>query len=252
MVCQVQPHNRFGNKVFALGELETFGETAIMQCMDSPANSLATQPNRSTAAQMTRPKLMILGTHNAKKCGELRGLLEPLGIELRSLAEVADPLAVEETGATFMENARLKARQQAVHLGEWTIGEDSGLCVPALGGAPGIYSARYSGPEATDSKNNARLLEELAEFDGAQRAAYYICTIALADPSGEIVLEAEGRCWGQILRSLRGIGGFGYDPMFEIPEYHLTFAELGSTVKSILSHRARALEKFTRGLQKLT
>jgi len=200
---------------------------------------------------MTLPKLMILGTHNKKKCGELRGLLIPLGIELKSLAEVVTPLTVDETGTTFIDNARLKASQQAVHLNEWTIGEDSGLCVPALGGAPGIYSARYSGPEATDARNNAKLLEDLAEFDGPQRAAYYISTIALADPSGKIHVEAEGRCWGRILRSLRGEGGFGYDPMFEIVEYHLTFAELGAAVKSVLSHRARALEKFIRGLRKL-
>ena len=200
---------------------------------------------------MALPKRMILGTHNKKKCIELRGLLEPLGIELRSLAEIQNPITVDETAQTFIENARLKASQQAVHLGEWTIGEDSGLCVPALGGAPGIYSARYSGPDASDAKNNAKLLDEMAELDGAQRAAYYVSTIALADPTGKIHVEAEGQCWGRILRALRGEGGFGYDPMFEIVEYHLTFAELGSTVKSVLSHRARALKKFIRGLRKL-
>ena len=206
---------------------------------------------RTVEAPMTLPKLMILGTHNRKKCGELRGLLEPLGIELRSLAEVDRPLTVDETGSTFIENARLKAAVQAIHLGHWTIGEDSGLCIPALGGAPGIYSARYSDPDANDAKNNAKLLDDMGEFDGAQRAAYYVCTIALSDPSGRVCLEAEGRCWGRILRSLRGEGGFGYDPLFEIPEYHLTFAELGATVKSVLSHRARALEKFTRALRRL-
>ncbi len=200
---------------------------------------------------MALPKRMILGTHNNKKCVELRGLLEPLGIELQSLAEVADPITVDETGQTFIENACLKASQQAIHLGEWTIGEDSGLCVPALGGAPGIYSARYSGTDATDARNNAQLLNVLAEFDGAQRSAYYVSTIALADPTGKIHAQAEGRCWGRILRALRGEGGFGYDPMFEIAEYHLTFAELGPTVKSVLSHRARALQKFIRELRKL-
>lgn len=200
---------------------------------------------------MTLPKLMVLGTHNQKKCGELRSLLEPLRVELRSLAEVDRPLTVDETGSTFMENARLKATEQAIHLGEWTIGEDSGLCVPALEGAPGIYSARYADPNATDAKNNAKLLDAMGEFDGAHRTAYYVCTIALSDPSGRVCLEAEGRCWGRILRSMRGDGGFGYDPMFEIPEYHLTFAELGPTVKSVLSHRARALETFTRSLRKL-
>lgn len=193
---------------------------------------------------------LILGTHNKKKCAELRELLLPLGLQLHSLAEVAGPIEVEETGQTFIENARLKACEQAKHLKQWTIGEDSGLCVPFLDGAPGIYSARYSGPRATDESNNAKLLEALADASSKQRSAYYVCTIVLSDPSGEAILEAEGRCWGRILKSPRGEGGFGYDPLFEIPEYHQTFAELGSTVKSVLSHRARALETFTSQLRK--
>lgn len=200
---------------------------------------------------MPLPTLIILGTHNAKKCRELRQLLEPLGIGLRSLAEVDNPLTVDETGETFMANARLKAVEQARHLGQWTIGEDSGLCVPALDGAPGIYSARYSDPGATDERNNAKLLSELARFEGHQRAAYYVCTIALADPTGQVHVEAEGQCWGRILTEQRGQGGFGYDPMFEITEYHQTFAELGTSVKSVLSHRARALEKFIRLLKRI-
>jgi XTP/dITP diphosphohydrolase len=195
----------------------------------------------------TRPRI-ILGTHNKKKCGELRILLEPLGIELRSLDEITGAIEVAETGQTFIENARLKATQQAQHLGEWTVGEDSGLCVPALDDAPGVFSARYSDPGATDQRNNEKLLRELSNHHGDRRRAYYICTIALSNPTGEIVLEAEGRCWGRILDQYRGQGGFGYDPLFEIPEYHQTFAELGMTVKSVLSHRARALQKFTRGL----
>lgn len=201
--------------------------------------------NPTTPAPLPR---IILGTHNKKKCGELRILLEPLGIELRSLDELSEAIDVAETGVTFIENARLKATQQALHLGEWTIGEDSGLCVPALDGAPGVYSARYSDPGATDARNNEKLLHELSKFRGDQRRAYYISTIALAKPTGEVVLEAEGRCWGRIIDSYRGEGGFGYDPLFEIPEYHKTFAELGSTVKSVLSHRARALQRFLRGL----
>ncbi len=200
---------------------------------------------------VARPEVMILGTHNRKKCDELHGLLAPLGIDLKSLAEVERPIVVAETGTTFIENARLKATEQAIHLGLWTIGEDSGLCIPALNGAPGIYSARYSGENATDESNNSKLLQEMSSLDDDRRAAYYVCTIALADPTGAIHLEAEGRCWGRILREQRGVGGFGYDPMFEIREYHLTFAELGTTVKSVLSHRARALEKFTRGLKRL-
>ena len=204
-----------------------------------------------TTTQRGSFERLILGTHNQKKCGELKQLLAPLGVELRSLAEVPDALEVDETGQTFIENARLKATEQARHLGEWTIGEDSGLCVPALGGAPGVLSARYSDPGATDSRNNEKLLSALASFTGDKRRAYYICTIALADPAGTILLEAEGRCWGRIIAEYRGSGGFGYDPLFEIPEYHQTFAELGSTVKAVLSHRARALEHFVRGIRKL-
>lgn len=191
---------------------------------------------------------IVVGTHNRKKLAELRELLEPLGIALSSLAELAGALTVEETGTTFIENARLKATEQARHLGRWTIGEDSGLCVPALEHAPGVYSARYSGPEATDQSNNEKLLAEMARFSGDQRRAYYVCTIALSDPEGNIRVEAEGHCWGRILAAPRGEGGFGYDPLFEIPEYHRTFAELGSPVKSVLSHRARALEHFVQRL----
>lgn len=192
----------------------------------------------------TLPRRIILGTSNAKKCVELRQLLEPLGIELQSLAEVDHPLEVEETGQTFIANARLKATAQALHLRQWTIGEDSGLCVPYLNGAPGIYSARYSAPAATDQRNNEKLLHEMRHARGPQRAAYYISTIALADPEGHIQIEAEGRCWGQIIDQYRGSGGFGYDPLFEIREYHQTFAELGTTVKGVLSHRGRALKRF--------
>lgn len=191
---------------------------------------------------------IVVGTHNRKKLAELRELLEPLGIELSSLAEIAGAIVVEESGSTFIENARLKATEQARHLGRWTIGEDSGLCVPALGNAPGVYSARYSGPEATDQSNNEKLLAELASFTGDQRRAYYVCTIALSDPEGNVRIEAEGRCWGRILTSPRGEGGFGYDPLFEIPEYHRTFAELGGPVKRALSHRARALQHFVQRL----
>lgn len=193
---------------------------------------------------------LILGTHNQKKCGELRVLLEPLGLKLLSLDEVPGSIEVEETGSTFIENARLKASQQAVHLKQWTIGEDSGLCVPGLSGEPGVYSARYSDPGATDERNNEKLLSELHARSPGYRWAYYVCTIALADPSGQVHIEAEGQCWGRILKEHRGSGGFGYDPLFEIPEYHQTFAELGGTVKSILSHRARALQKFIQQLRR--
>jgi XTP/dITP diphosphohydrolase len=187
---------------------------------------------------------IVLGTHNAKKLGELQQLLAPLGIRLQSLADFPDSIVVEETGTTFIENARLKAIEQARHLGRWTIGEDSGLCVPALDGAPGIYSARYSGPDANDAANNAKLLAEMKNLRGDLRRAYYVCTIALADPQGQVHVEAAGQCWGQILTEPLGVGGFGYDPLFLIPEYHKTFGQLTPAVKAVLSHRARALARF--------
>lgn len=190
------------------------------------------------------PGGVVVGTHNRKKLGELKELLEPQGVALTSLAELPQAIAVDETGSSFMENAHLKAAVQARHLGRWTIGEDSGLCIPALGGEPGIFSARYAGEAATDALNNAKLLARMADLSGDARRAYYVCTIALADPSGQICAQAEGQCWGRILVEPRGVGGFGYDPLFEIPEYHRTFAELGSAVKAALSHRARALAKF--------
>ncbi len=211
----------------------------------------AMSPTTESVSQHLPVRELILGTHNAKKCGELRGLLAPLGLKLKSLAEVDSPITVEETGEDFFTNARLKACGQAQHLGQWTIGEDSGLCVPYLHGAPGVYSARYSGPDADDERNNDKLLHELESANGDQRAAYYVCTIAVSDPSGNVVLEAEGKCWGQITRERRGQNGFGYDPLFEIREYHQTFGELGSSVKSVLSHRARALRKLVDGLRML-
>ena len=191
---------------------------------------------------------IVVGSHNKKKLIELRELLEPLGWKLQSVGELPNAIEVDETGSTFIENARLKASVQARHLGRWTIGEDSGLCVPALGGEPGVYSARYSGPQATDESNNRKLLEKMTELAGDARRAYYVSTIALSDPSGQILCEAAGQCWGRILTEYRGSGGFGYDPLFEIPEYHRTFAELGLVVKSALSHRARALRLFVREL----
>ncbi len=191
---------------------------------------------------------VVVGSHNKKKLIELRELLEPLGWKLQSVSEIPDAISVDETGETFIENARLKASVQARHLGRWTIGEDSGLCVPALDGQPGVYSARYSGPGATDESNNRLLLQRMAGLEGDSRRAYYVSTIALSDPDGHIHCEAQGECWGRILTEYRGAGGFGYDPLFEIPEYHRTFAELGLVVKSALSHRARALRQFIRQL----
>jgi XTP/dITP diphosphohydrolase len=190
------------------------------------------------------PERVVLGTHNAKKAGELRELLAPYGIALLTLDDVANPLEVEEDGATFADNAQRKACQQARHLRSWVIGEDSGLCVDALDGSPGIYSARFSGPRATDAANNARLLEMLRHVPWEQRGAHYVCHLSLANPVGDICVDCEAICRGRIRFVPAGSNGFGYDPLFEILELHRTFGELGPAVKGVLSHRARAIHRF--------
>jgi len=190
---------------------------------------------------MHSERLLILGTHNKKKGIELAELLKPHGFVLRTLAEIPNAIQVEETGTTFAENAVLKATVQARHLGCWVLGEDSGLAVDALDGGPGVYSARFAGPNATDELNNAKLIRALADVPLEQRAAHYVCHAVLSDPQGNLRAESEDFCRGRILFEPSGQGGFGYDPLFEIPEYHRTFGELGDAVKSVLSHRSRAM-----------
>lgn len=185
-------------------------------------------------------QILVLGTTNAGKVRELVELLAPLNLELRSLAEFPSVLDVEETGDSFAANARLKAAAQARHLNQWVLAEDSGISVDALGGAPGIYSARYAGPGASDADNNSRLLRELGDLPLERRTAHYTCQLALADPTGEIRAESGGVCRGRIRFEPVGSAGFGYDPLFEVVEYHRTFGELGENVKSVLSHRTRA------------
>jgi XTP/dITP diphosphohydrolase len=187
----------------------------------------------------------VLGSHNQKKLGELRALVQPLGVRVTSLGDIARAIEVDETGTTFLENARLKAVQQAIHLDRWVLAEDSGLSVDAIDGRPGVYSARYSGPDATDATNNLKLLEAMADVAADRRSAHYTCQLCLAAPDGTVVIEAVGYCQGQITRDPRGDHGFGYDPLFLIPEYHRTFAQLGPATKLAISHRARAMRDFT-------
>lgn len=188
--------------------------------------------------------MIVLGTNNEKKGAELQALLAPHGIELKTLAAFPDSIEVVEDGDSFQANATLKAVQQAKHLNCWVIGEDSGLCVDALDGAPGIFTARFSGPGATDAKNNQHLLDKLANVPTAKRTAHYVCHLTLADPSGTVHADCEAYCRGRIRTELAGEHGFGYDPLFEIVELHRTFGELGPHVKSMISHRARAMRRF--------
>jgi XTP/dITP diphosphohydrolase len=197
---------------------------------------------------------IVLGTRNRKKLEEILQILGDLqssGIQFTDLTRYPDAPEVEEDGATFEENARKKATELARPLDHWVLGEDSGLVVPVLHGRPGVQSARYAGGHGDDAANNAKLLAELAALPDDRRAAYYVCTIALANPKGEIRVVAEGRCHGVIAGELRGAGGFGYDPLFLIPEYHRTFGELSPRVKHALSHRARAAAKLRPIVRKL-
>ncbi len=148
-------------------------------------------------------------------------------------------LEIEETGTTFRENACLKASQTAQAMGEWAIADDSGLAVDALNGAPGIYSARYG---ATDTERINRLLRELG--DNPNRKAQFVCAIAIAAPDGSIALQTEGICPGEILDSPRGEGGFGYDPIFYVPQWQQTFAEMTPETKGKVSHRGLAFEQL--------
>jgi XTP/dITP diphosphohydrolase len=194
---------------------------------------------------------LVIGSRNAKKLHELQNLLGDLAIELVDLSGWPNVAEVEETGQTFEENARLKAASYAKATGEWVLAEDSGLVIPALKGRPGVYSARYAGTHGDDAANNKKLLAELAPLPEDRRAAYYVCVAALASPDGEVRAVAEGRCNGVIAKEPRGDGGFGYDPLFLVPEYHRTFGELSLRVKQALSHRARAVVQLRPEIRKI-
>lgn len=194
---------------------------------------------------------LVLGTRNRKKCIELVQLLEPLGFQLLSLTDLPESIEIEETGDTFSANARLKACQQATHLKRWVLGEDSGLVVDALGGEPGVYSARFSGPNATDESNNRLLLTRLGDTPLERRTAHYVCHAVLSDPSGTVRAETSGECHGRILFAPAGTAGFGYDPLFEVIEYHRTFGTLGPESKACLSHRSRAIRQLLPQIERL-
>jgi XTP/dITP diphosphohydrolase len=200
---------------------------------------------------MAAARLLVVGTHNRKKLRELAELLDSPEFALRTLADFPQALNVAETGHTFAENATLKAISQARHLGHWVLAEDSGLVVDALGGAPGIHSARFSGAGATDASNNRLLLERLQNVPPPRRTAHYVCHVALSDATGTVRAANEAVCRGRIRLEPAGTAGFGYDPLFEIVEYHRTFGELGENIKSVISHRGRALRAILPALRQL-
>jgi XTP/dITP diphosphohydrolase len=180
--------------------------------------------------------VLVVATGNPGKLKEMQAYLTDLDWELTLKPEDLD---VEETGDSFAANACLKASEVAIATGQWAIADDSGLEVDALNGAPGIFSARYGN---TDAERIARLLTELS--DTANRTAQFVCVIAIARPDGLIALQAEGVCPGEILHAPRGNGGFGYDPIFYVPEQDMTFAEMPASVKHQTSHRGRAFQQL--------
>jgi XTP/dITP diphosphohydrolase len=182
-------------------------------------------------------KTLIIASSNAGKVAELQEYLHDFTNDLRfDLRLKPQGIEVEETATTFLANAYLKASQVAIATQEWAIADDSGLEVMALNGAPGIFSARYAN---SDSERIKRLLSEL-KYE-SNRQAQFVCAIALANPSGEIVAEAVGICTGEIIDLPLGDHGFGYDPVFYVPKYQLTFAEMLPELKSQISHRAMAM-----------
>jgi len=203
--------------------------------------------------------VLVLGSRNRKKCRELAELLIPpweaspalARVIVRSLDDFAGAPEVVEDAGTFAGNARKKAVELARALSLWVIADDSGLAVDALEGAPGVWSARYAGEPADDAANNRKLLEAMSGLPDDRRGAAFRCALALADPAGAVRLESEGVCRGRLTRELRGNGGFGYDPLFLIPEYHSTFGELSPLVKHQLSHRARAFARLRLGLERM-
>jgi len=193
---------------------------------------------------------LVLATRNEGKIRELAALLEPYGFEVLSLNSFPELGEIVEDGATFKENAIIKATAVAKHTGLLALADDSGLEVDALGGAPGVYSSRFAGEGKDDLANNRKLLELLAGVPAERRTARFQCVVALAWPDGSW-RTSTGTCEGIITESPRGEGGFGYDPLFYVPEYGKTFAELDIAIKNKISHRAKALAGAVDILSKL-
>lgn len=187
-------------------------------------------------------KRLLLATRNAGKLRELHELLGGASLEIETLAQHPEVGEIEETGRTFEENARLKGRHCARATGLWTVAEDSGLVVDALGGAPGVRSARYAGSHGDFHTNNRKLIEDLQGV--CDRSARFVCSIVLVRPDGEVVTHVQGVCEGEIVDKPRGKGGFGYDPHFVPTGETRTCAELTPPEKNAISHRGQALRSF--------
>lgn len=193
---------------------------------------------------------LLIATNNAGKVRELSELLSGFPLNLNRLADFDGVVEVEESGSTFEENAALKAKGYALQTGMLALADDSGLEITALGGAPGVLSARYGGDTTPFDEKIAMLLSELENAASRDRSARFVCVMAIANPMGEIEFTAEGICTGTLTMNPRGTGGFGYDPIFIPDGFDRTFGELASDIKQQISHRGRAIRKiipFLRG-----
>lgn len=191
---------------------------------------------------------IVLATHNRGKIREFREALEEMGWDAVPISDVADIPDPDETGTTFEENALQKARYYAAAIGEPVLSDDSGIIADALGDRPGIYSARYAGVHGDDEANNQKLIRELAPYSGEDRKGRYVCAVALVWPDGRAV-TAEGTCEGIIRDFYAGTGGFGYDPLFYLPGFGRTMAEITLEEKNRISHRGQALRKLVQKLK---
>lgn len=187
---------------------------------------------------------VVIATNNKHKLEEIRYLLKNFPLDIRSMKEVGlEGIEITEDGSTFEENAIIKAKTVMNMTGFSAIADDSGLEVDAIGNSPGIYSARFAGETATDDENNLKLLKLMEGISEQERTARFVCAIAMVFKDGEIYI-CRGTCEGKIGFEPKGKEGFGYDPLFIVPEYNMTFAQIDAEMKSKISHRARALEKL--------
>ncbi len=194
---------------------------------------------------------LLLATRNVGKLEEMEDLLQGLDVQTATIADLPQAPHVEETGSTLQENAAMKASQCAKACGMHAVADDSGLFVDALGGRPGVRSARYAGPGAGSEALCGKLLEEMQGVPRDGRSARFRCCIVLADPGGGLIFTVEGAVEGIITEQMRGTGGFGYDPVFYHPPSGATFAEVSRRRKNAVSHRGRALRRFREELASL-
>lgn len=192
---------------------------------------------------------LVVATKNKKKLKEIKEIWQGLGFCFSSLEEYPKAPRIVENGKTFRENAAKKALAVARFTGKLSLGEDSGISINALGGKPGVYSARFAGKSKDDKKNNAKVLRLMEGLPFSRRGAHYTCAVALADKEG-LIAVVEGKCFGKIGFAPKGSSGFGYDPLFVVPQLNKSFAQLGEKAKHTMSHRFRALEKARKVIQK--